>query len=260
MVRKSSTTIHIPRIYKALFERFGVQKWWPGDTPFEVVVGAVLTQNTNWGNVDKALNNLKREGVFSMEEVHRIPVERLASLIKPAGYFNVKAKRLKNVVAFMMEHYEGSFEKMEKESLEDLRKQFLSINGVGPETADAILLYALNKPVFVVDAYTKRFLRRHNMITSEADYGQVQKIFLEALGRDEKIFNEYHALIVRLGKDFCRTVPVCEQCPLSRIRYSHRARCSQCYRSFLKGEKRYVSGKKSPVCRVCLKQVYGQKS
>ncbi len=252
MVKKSSISTYIPRIYKALLERFGAQQWWPADTPFEVIVGAVLTQNTNWGNVDKALTNLKREGLLSLDAIRDIRIERLASLIKPAGYFNVKAKRLKNVVVFIAERY-GSLERMREETVEDLRAELLSVNGIGPETADAILLYALNKPIFVVDAYTKRFLRRHNMIGSDADYGQMQNVFHNALGRDEKMFNEYHALIVRLGKDYCRTVPLCEECPLKRIRYSHQARCSSCYRSFLKTEHRYLSGNKDrPVCSMCL--------
>lgn len=253
MTSRSSIAQDIRTIFQLLFERFGPQQWWPGETPFEVIVGAVLTQNTNWGNVEKAIANLKRRGLLSVDKLNEIPLNRLAHWIKPAGYFNVKAKRLKNVAEFIVKNYGGSLDAMHNASLEGLRRQWLSVNGVGPETADSILLYALDRPVFVVDAYTKRFLARHNIVSVNADYGQVQSVFVDALDRDMRMFNEYHALIVKLGKDYCRTKPKCELCPLKNIRYDRTSRCSQCFRAFLKEEKKYWAGKphEHVLCRSC---------
>lgn len=243
----------VMNIYQALFDRFGPQSWWPGDTPLEVIVGAVLTQNTNWGNVEKAIVNLKKEGLLTLERLHEVSPERLSRTIKPAGYFNVKAKRLKNVAAFFVERYGGDLDLAGKKSVEDLRCELLSINGVGPETADSILLYAFAKPAFVVDAYTKRFLTRHNLVAADAGYDQVQKIFLDVLARDGRLFNEYHALIVKLAKDFCRTKPRCEDCPLRDMYYNRLDRCEGCYKSFLAGEKRYSLKKENnrPICQNC---------
>jgi len=212
----------LSKIYQRLFKEFGPQHWWPGETPFEVMVGAILTQNTNWGNVEKAIKNLKQERVLSPRALKDISSSRLASLIKPAGYFNVKAKRLKNFIDFLWREYEGDLNRMRKEPLSVSRPKLLSVNGIGPETADSILLYALDKPVFVIDAYTRRFLYRHNLAPLNADYHSLQKYFMSSLKEDVALFNEYHALIVHLGKHFCRTRALCESCPLNEISYSLR--------------------------------------
>jgi endonuclease-3 related protein len=216
--------------YQRLYQSFGPQFWWPGETPFEVIIGAILTQNTNWLNVEKALLNLKTAKVLSPQHLRGIPSERLAQLIRPAGYFNVKAKRLKNFIRFLFDEYDGSLLKMGKEDLGILRQKLLLVNGIGPETADSILLYAFHKPIFVIDAYTKRFLTRHRLIEGHEEYHQVQGLFMERLKEDAAMFNEYHALIVRLGKDFCRPKPLCETCPLNDWQYSFNNKCPDCHR------------------------------
>lgn len=253
MPAKTPIAEDIRNIYRTLFDHFGPQHWWPGETEFEIIVGAVLTQNTNWGNVQKAVENLKREGLLSLEEMHRASISQLASAIKPAGYFNVKAKRLKNVTGFIMNNYGGSLDAMKTVAVDELRRQWLSVSGIGQETADSILLYAIGKPVFVIDAYTKRFLVRHNMVPQEANYGQVQSVFLDALLEDRRLFNEYHALIVKLGKEHCRPKPNCEGCPLRTIRYDIQSRCGHCFRAFLKEKKSAKAGRdrKIVLCRDC---------
>ena len=205
-------------IYEILLEHFGPQGWWPGDTPFEVMVGAVLTQNTNWVNVSKAIDNLKREDLLSFEKLHDLPVELLAEKIKPAGYFNLKAARLKNLFNFIAREYNGSLEDMFAVDMYSLREEILTVKGIGPETADSILLYAGNKPVFVVDTYTHRIFSRHNIIAEEEGYYEIQEYFSMSLPDDVKLFNEYHALIVRLGKEFCKkNNPLCKSCPLDVV-------------------------------------------
>ncbi|NOZ68916.1 MAG: endonuclease III domain-containing protein [Deferribacteres bacterium] len=202
-------------IFNRLYGFFGPQNWWPGETPFEIAVGAVLTQNTNWGNVEKAIKNLKRNGKLSAKALHEMPQEELASLIKPAGYFNIKAKRLKHFLSFLAVNYKGSMKRLGKEDLHALRKSLLDVNGIGPETADSILLYALGKPVFVIDAYTKRVLQRHGLVPEQATYHDMQSLFHENLPPDVDLFNEYHALFVVLGKHYCRPKPQCGGCPLN---------------------------------------------
>jgi len=204
-------------IYKRLFQSFGPQHWWPGETPFEIAVGAILTQNTNWGNVEKAIDNLKRHGTLSAKAIHNMPVKRLSELIRPAGYFTIKAKRLKSFVDFLMNDYHGSMKRMKHEDImHSLREKLLSVNGVGPETADSILLYALEKPVFVIDAYTKRVLSRHAIMEHEKPYEKFQELFHSSLREDVRLFNEYHALFVKVGKTFCkRKKPLCDKCPLN---------------------------------------------
>lgn len=204
-------------VYRRLLAVFGPQKWWPAKTRFEVIVGAILTQNTNWGNVEKALVNLKREKALSPQVLKKIPPKKLAALIRPAGYFNIKTKRLKNFIAFMFKEYGGSLAKMAKEDGSVLRQKLLKVNGIGPETADSILLYTFDKPFFVVDAYTKRMLSRHKMVPEDADYMVIQDLFMDSLEHDVSLFNEYHALIVRLGKDFCKPRPLCLKCPLKPL-------------------------------------------
>ena len=201
-------------IYKKLYACFGSQHWWPGETPFEVAVGAILTQNTNWANVEKAIANLKNDKVLNPKALHDMSNASLASLIRPAGYFNIKAKRLKNFIGLLMNEYHGSMSKMAKEDLRSIRKKLLSVNGIGPETADSIILYALEKPVFVIDAYTKRVLSRHNILDHDASYDAFQTFFHLNLIKDISLFNEYHALFVRLAKENCRTKPLCAGCPL----------------------------------------------
>jgi endonuclease-3 related protein len=202
-------------IYKKLYSYFGPQYWWPADSPFEVMVGAILTQNTNWQNVERAINNLKKKDLLEPKKLFRLSQKRLANLIKPAGYFNIKAKRLKEFLNFFFKVYGGNLEKISLQATGALREQLLSTNGIGDETADSILLYALNKPVFVVDAYTKRILLRHGFIKDNSTYDEVQKLFMENLKTDIQLFNEYHALLVRLGKEYClKNKPRCEICPL----------------------------------------------
>ncbi len=206
-------------IYQRLGKAFGPQHWWPAETPFEVIVGAILTQNTNWGNVEKALNNLKAAKLLSPRGLRDVSQRRLAALIRPAGYFNVKSRRLKNFIKFFFDEYQGDLKVMGREAWPLLRRKLLEVNGIGPETADSILLYAFQKPVFVVDAYARRMLNRHNLIGKDAGYHHIQELFMTHLDNDVRTFNEYHALIVRLGKDYCRPTPVCEQCVLNGVGY-----------------------------------------
>lgn len=201
-------------IYRRLYHAFGPQHWWPGESPFEIAVGAILTQNTNWANVERAIENLKKENVLSARSIHKIKTDGLASLIKPAGYFNIKSKRLKAFIHFLMNEYQGSMKRMGNKEMDTLRTELLNIHGIGYETADSILLYALDKPVFVIDAYTKRVLSRHNIIRYDESYERIQDLFHTTLKRDTELFNEYHALFVRLGKTYCRKKPMCDGCPL----------------------------------------------
>lgn len=205
----------LKRIFLQLYSAFGPQHWWPADSNFEVIVGAILAQNTSWLNVEKAILKLKARRLLAPQLLSRLSLKELAAVIKSAGYYNIKAARLKEFVKFFLGGYAGSIKNMSREELIPLRKQLLAVKGIGPETADSILLYALNKPVFVIDAYTKRIFSRHGLIKEEADYAQAQGIFTRNLKPDAKLFNEYHALLVKLGKDFCRKQnPKCEICPL----------------------------------------------
>jgi len=203
-------------LYQKLYQCFGPQYWWPGETPSEIAVGAILTQNTNWGNVERAIENLKIQNALSAKSIHEMPVRKLSELIRPAGYFNIKAKRLKSFINFLVNNYNGSMKRMKNDDLYSLREKLLSINGIGPETADSILLYALEKPIFVIDAYTKRVLSRHRIMEHDEPYDKFQELFHSSLKRDVKLFNEYHALFVRTGKTFCkRKKPLCDACPLN---------------------------------------------
>ncbi len=202
-------------IYQRLYRSFGPQSWWPGETPFEVIVGAILTQNTNWQNVAKAIDNLKKARVLTPQKLHSLPIDRLARLIRPSGYFNIKAKRLKSFLNFLFKNYQGKLDKMFARPLNELRKEILAVKGIGPETADSILLYAGGLPIFVVDAYTKRIFSRQKLLSEDTEYHQVQELFTRSLKKDVQLYNEYHALIVRLGKDFCKKIkPKCEVCPI----------------------------------------------
>ena len=204
----------LKEIYARLYKTFGPQRWWPGRTVLEVIVGAILTQNTGWVNAEKAIDNLKKNNLLNAVALRRVSLDKLAGLIRPAGYYNQKAKKLKNFVHFLFDDYGGSLRKMFFEDFLILRSKLLGVNGIGPETADSILLYAGNKPIFVVDAYTRRILSRHNLTEPDAGYSQIQNYFMDNLENEVKLFNEYHALLVRLGKQICRPTPNCGICPL----------------------------------------------
>jgi len=210
----ASTATTLKGFYDALLAHFGPQRWWPARTPFEVMVGAILTQNTNWKNVEKAIANIRRAGLLDPVLLRRVPRERLAELIRPAGYYNIKAGRLANLLAVLVDEYAGDLDRFFDGGVDLVRRRLLSINGVGRETADSIVLYAAGKPTFVVDAYTYRVTTRHNLILEDAGYEEVKSLFEDNLPRDAALFNEYHALIVRVGKEFCRKTPRCGGCPL----------------------------------------------
>ncbi len=213
-IESSDKTGCLRMIYERLNGHFGNLSWWPGDTPFEVMVGAILTQNTNWKNVELALENLKTHGPFEPRSLLREDDETIARLIRPSGYYNVKTKRLKAFLRFLYEEYDSNVEAMFEQDLWILRSQLLDIKGIGEETADSILLYAGGMPIFVVDAYTKRILQRMGMISGTWSYQDIQKLFMEHLPHDALVFNQYHALLVNTGKYYCKKRPLCEQCPL----------------------------------------------
>ena len=204
-------------IYRKLFTRFGPQHWWPGDSRFEITVGAILTQNTSWSNAAKAISQLKSHGLLSPVRLDRLPVQKLAELIRSSGYYNQKSVRLKTFVRYLLDRYEGDLKQMSARPLPVLRQELLALPGIGPETADSILLYALGKPIFVVDAYTHRVLARHSLVPRKASYEQIQELFMKYLQPEKKNFNEYHALFVALGKELCKPHPNCSQCPLKEI-------------------------------------------
>lgn len=219
-------------VYDRLLAHHGPQRWWPGDTPFEVMVGAVLTQNTAWTNVEKAIANLKAHDLLDPERIVSVPVRQLAARIKPAGYFNVKAKRLRNFCRWYLDH--GGYARLRRWATAKLRDSLLAVNGVGPETADDILLYAFHRDVFVIDAYTRRLFSRLGLVDADRDYEDLRRHFEAGIKRERAagkgrgrsanggrtrlaaIFNEYHALIVSHGKDVCKVRPRCEACCLSR--------------------------------------------
>ncbi len=207
----------LPEYYKALFAHFGSQHWWPGDTTIEIMVGAVLTQNTNWQNVEKAIGNLKSAGVLDFQTLLHLPQPVLADYIRPSGYYNLKAVRLQNLLVFIDSCLDEGQE-LDSFFLDDvdvLRGQLLSVKGIGPETADSILLYAGGKPVFVIDTYAYRLLSRHGFVGEETSYDEMRELMLDALPHEVPLFNEFHALIVAVGKEFCRKKnPDCAGCPL----------------------------------------------
>jgi endonuclease-3 related protein len=211
-------SIVLQEVYQQLLRAFGPQKWWPGDTPFEIMVGAILVQNTNWQNVERAICNLRHADLLDPQALYDVPPEELEELIRPAGYYRIKAKRLRSLLKFMVQRYDGSIEAMFRTPLGRLREELLGINGVGPETADSILLYAGSLPTFVVDAYTYRIFSRHGWIDPELDYHQIQEYFHDHLPADAAMFNEFHALLVNLGKHFCKkSKPLCKTCPLESM-------------------------------------------
>ncbi|MBX7165769.1 MAG: endonuclease III domain-containing protein [Pirellulales bacterium] len=207
----------VREVFERLLQHYGPQSWWPGETPFEVIVGALLTQNTSWKNVEQAIARLRTAEVLDPSAMYELAPEELAELIRPAGYFRLKAGRLRNFLHWLHARYEGSLEAMFAEPAAELREALLSINGIGPETADSILLYAGQIPTFVVDAYTHRVYKRHGWIEPEADYHAVQDHFHAALPLDAAMFNEYHALLVSVGKQHCGKQPRCTGCPLAEM-------------------------------------------
>lgn len=203
------------RYYDAMSAALGPMRWWPAETPFEVIVGAILTQSTAWGNVELAIANLRAAKLLAPKAMGRISASRLATLIRPSGYFRQKAKKLKAFVRFLNASYKGSLERMFETATDELRKQLLDVHGIGPETADSILLYGGNHAVFVVDAYTHRLLGRHGITDGKADYEKVRAMIENSIPRRAELFNEFHALIVNTGKNWCRkSAARCEECPL----------------------------------------------
>jgi len=242
-VSAANRSVELIRYYSALYSRWGPQNWWPAQSRLEVIVGAYLTQNTNWSNVERAIANLRRERVLGVQALREIPRRRLEKLIRPSGYFRQKAKKLKTFIDFLDKKYSGSLDRMFAQPTGKLREELLALNGVGPETADSILLYAGNHPVFVVDAYTRRLLERHGLITVKAGYEEIRALLEQAVtsatpeaiqferrgaeprhaasrmsraarGVMAQHYNELHALIVRAGNQYCRSTPKCEECPL----------------------------------------------
>ncbi|MGB6481930.1 MAG: hypothetical protein WBE86_00430 [Candidatus Acidiferrales bacterium] len=201
--------------YQTLFDNLGPQRWWPAKTPFEVIVGAILTQNTSWLNVERAISNLRREHLLTPRALERVPLARLASFIRSSGYFRQKAKKLKFFVRFLRAEYSGSLARMFATPTALLREKLLAVHGIGPETADSILLYAGQKNVFVVDAYTKRILSRHGFAPEDVPYEELRALIEAELPRDVSRYNEFHALLVQVGKNWCRPrEPRCAECPL----------------------------------------------
>jgi len=213
-MRQKRKSKKLLKIYQKLYNAIGPRHWWPGDSPFEVIIGAILTQNTSWKNVETAIKALKEYNLLDPVRLLKVDEGILANTIKSSGFFNIKTKRIKNFIRFLFENYQGSLEKMFSENLTPLREKLLKINGIGPETADSILLYAGGKPIFVVDAYTRKILLRHNLISKAAGYSEIQALFMENLEKDVRMFNEYHALLVYVGKYFCKRIPGCENCPM----------------------------------------------
>ncbi len=218
----TGTAEQLQEMYERLYGHFGAQDWWPGETPFEVMVGAILTQNTNWKNVERAIDNLKRAGILSLAAMSELPLELLAEYIRPAGYYNIKAVRLQNFFTLLNEQWDGDLEFFLSQSRDTLREQLLSVKGIGPETADSMVLYAAHLPIFVVDAYTHRILTRHELIDESFDYHAIQELFMDNLEEDPRLFNEYHALIVQVGKECCKkSKPACADCPLAGLNGIH---------------------------------------
>jgi endonuclease-3 related protein len=219
---RASVKKSLLEIYDRLFRAYGPQHWWPAKTDTEVVVGAILTQNTAWGNVERAIDNLRRAKALNWRALRSLSEHDLAELIRPSGTFRVKAERLAAFVGYLWEHHQGSLRSMLDGELKTARPRLLSIHGIGPETADAILLYAGDRATFVVDAYTRRVLRRHFLCNEKADYETIRGLFHAALPAVPQVFNEYHALLVAVGKRHCRKSARCEGCPLASMPHDRR--------------------------------------
>ena len=210
-------SLKLGELYRHLFARYGPQHWWPADSPFEVIIGAILTQSAAWGNVEKAILNLKSAGALSPESLRVLPPERLGELIYPSGYYNAKALKIKAFVEYLGKAHRDSLDDLFSLDIPHLRGELLAIHGIGPETADSIILYAARKPVFVIDAYTRRILGRLGHNPPGGSYSDFQELFMQNLPAEEKLFNEYHALLVRHGKEVCKKSPLCDHCCLRDI-------------------------------------------
>jgi len=204
-------------IHNLLFTAFGPQNWWPAETDLEMMIGAILTQNTSWNNVEKAIQNLKEKDLVSIKGLSDTPAPILAEYIRPAGYYNLKVRRLKNLISLIHDKHDGDLNGLLSLDTETIRKELLSVKGIGLETADSMILYAAGRPLFVVDTYTHRILSRHGLIEEEAGYFEVQMLFMDTLPHDVELFKEFHALLVKTGKDFCRRKPLCPACPLEKV-------------------------------------------
>lgn len=214
-VDDSVTGYRLREIYEILFRRYGPQHWWPADTPFEVIVGAILTQSAAWTNVEKAIVRLKETDALAPAALRRLPQPQLAALIRSSGYYNAKSIKLKAFAEWLGRDYGDDLDRLFAAETTVLREQLLAVHGIGEETADSIILYAANRPVFVIDAYTRRIITRLGMAPAENTYAAFQSLFMQNLPPDSKLFNEYHALFVRLGKENCRKKPVCSGCCLN---------------------------------------------
>ncbi len=214
LIKNKDISVGIRELYQKICDIFGSQHWWPADSPWEVAVGALLTQNTNWGNVEKAIKNLKKEKLLCPQKILSCEIRDLEEAIRPSGYYRMKAERLRNLSSWWIENVGNNKPVHLKKGLDFLRNSLLSVNGVGRETADSILLYSFNLPVFVIDAYTRRIMSRHFLISNKTSYDEIQEIFNKSLKSDAKLFNEYHALIVRIGKEFCKKGGCRKDCPL----------------------------------------------
>ena len=202
-------------LYTFLLSNFGSQHWWPAETPFEVIVGTILTQQTTWKNVEKAIENLKSSHVLNLWKISNLPLWELEVYVKSTGFYRQKARRLKGICRYICSEYNGSLKDLFNQETSSLRVELLSLNGIGPETADSIILYAAEKPSFVIDAYTKRICERLQL-TDELDYESLKRFFENSLPENVEIYKEFHALIVELGKNYCKTKPVCKNCPLNK--------------------------------------------
>ena len=217
-------------IYKSLYKSFGPQHWWPARTKFEIIVGAILTQQTTWRNVEKAIDNLRKNRLLTIKNLANAPLRKIEKLVQPTGYYREKSKRLKEISTYLLKHYQGGLKGLFKKDTKNLREELLSLRGIGKETADSILLYAGEKLIFVVDAYTKRVFSRLGLLPS-SDYDKIRMFFEDNLPKNIRIYQEFHALLVKLGKEFCKKRPLCKFCPL--FKYSepkrfalHSIKCS----------------------------------
>ena len=202
-------------LYKFLLSHFGAQHWWPAETPFEVIVGAILTQQVAWKNVEKAIGNLKNDHVLDLSKISNLSLEKLELYIKPTGFYRQKARNLKSICAYISSKYNGDLKVLFNKETSSLRTELLSLNGIGQETADSIILYAAGKLSFVIDAYTRRICERLQL-TDELKYELLKKFFESSIPEDVKVYKEFHALLVELGKNYCKTKPMCKNCPLNK--------------------------------------------
>jgi endonuclease-3 related protein len=209
--------INLLAIYHALNDYFGDLHWWPGESQIEIIIGAILTQNTAWRNVEVAIDRLRSHGLLDQYKLLHAEDETIEALIRPSGYYRIKTQRLKSFIHFLFDLYDGRLDKLFNGNIEFLRNQLLQVKGIGEETADSIILYAGEKPIFVIDAYTRRILERHSLFGKNAKYGEMQTYFMDHLSADVAMFKQYHALIVNTGKTFCTKTAKCETCPLQKF-------------------------------------------